>query len=159
MICTSSPWRWHMSIQRWLNMPNRAASTVSPGDSVLEIAASQPPVPVEGRMITSPSAIFSIAPHPGDRGLNIRAKAGERWSSVGMSQALRMLSGMLVGPGMKTGFWVDIGKRLSVEVCVAVRKVTRKASHSCNFFEMFFHFCIMAYFSLALSWLAVFHYL
>jgi len=37
-----------MSIQRWLNMPLRAASTVSPGESVLLIAVSQPPVPVDG---------------------------------------------------------------------------------------------------------------
>lgn len=54
MICTFSPWRWQRSIQRWLNMPNLAASTVSPGESVLLIAASQPPVPVEGITMTSP---------------------------------------------------------------------------------------------------------
>jgi hypothetical protein len=54
MICTFSPCRWQRSIQRWLNMPNRAASTVSPGDSVFVTAASQPPVPVEGMTITSP---------------------------------------------------------------------------------------------------------
>ncbi|MEV8469012.1 hypothetical protein AB0T83_19965, partial [Fluviibacterium sp. DFM31] len=29
-------------------------------------------------------------------------------SMVGISQALRRLSGMLVGPGMKTGFWLVI---------------------------------------------------
>lgn len=58
--------------------------------------------------MTSPSCIFSTRRTPSTAGLNIRAKAGERWSSVGMSQALRMLSGMLVGPGMKTGFWNDM---------------------------------------------------
>ena len=54
MIFTSSPCRWQRSIQRWLNIPNRAARTVSPGDSVFVTAASQPPVPVEGITMTSP---------------------------------------------------------------------------------------------------------
>jgi hypothetical protein len=74
MICTFSPWRWHRSIQRWLNMPNRAASTVSPGDSVLVIAASQPPVPVDGRMITSPASIFSTRFTPATAGVEHAGK-------------------------------------------------------------------------------------
>jgi hypothetical protein len=37
------------------------------------------------------------------------AKAAERWSIVGRSTARRSRSGMLVGPGMKTGFWLDMG--------------------------------------------------
>ena len=41
---------------------------------------------------------------PATAGLNTRANAGDRWSMVGMSQALRTLSGIFVGPGMKTGF-------------------------------------------------------
>ena len=39
-----------MSIQRWLNMPKRAAMTRSPGLSVLESEASQAPVPLAGKM-------------------------------------------------------------------------------------------------------------
>ena len=38
-----------MSIQRWLNMPKRAASTLSPGDRVFESDASQAPVPLAGK--------------------------------------------------------------------------------------------------------------
>ena len=39
-----------MSIQRWLNMPKRAASTRSPGLSVFDSDASQAPVPLAGKM-------------------------------------------------------------------------------------------------------------
>ena len=104
IMCTSNPCRWHISIQRWLNMPNRGARTVSPADNVLLIAASQPPVPVDGSKITSPSVIFNTRRTPATAGLKILPNAGDRWSIVAISQALRMLSGMLVGPGMKTGF-------------------------------------------------------
>jgi hypothetical protein len=103
-ISTSRPWRWHMSIQRWLNMPLRAASTVSPGDSVLVIAASQPPVPVAGKMKTSAVSDFRILPHAVPRGMQDLGEGDDRWSIVGMSQALRRVSGMFVGPGMNTGF-------------------------------------------------------
>src|SRR3954468_2703727 len=37
-----------MSIQRWLNMPKRAASTLSPGERVLLSEASHAPVPLAG---------------------------------------------------------------------------------------------------------------
>ncbi|OIQ75916.1 hypothetical protein GALL_424140 [mine drainage metagenome] len=57
-------------------------------------------------MMTSPVVVPSTAFTPSTAGLNIRAKAGERWSSVPISQALRITSGILVGPGMKTGFWL-----------------------------------------------------
>ena len=90
-------------------MPNRAARTVSPGDRVLVMAASQPPVPVAGKIATSPSPVPMIRFTPATAGCKIRPKAAERWSIVGMSQALRSASGILVGPGMKTGFWLDIG--------------------------------------------------
>ena len=45
-----------MSTQSSENWPKRAISTLSPGDSVLVIAASQPPVPEAGNMKTWPSA-------------------------------------------------------------------------------------------------------
>lgn len=98
-----------MSIQRWLNMPFRAASTPSPGDSVLVGAVSHPPVPVAGKMTTSAPSPFSTRRTPSRAGRRMRPNSGERWSIVAMSQALRRLSGMLVGPGMKTGFWVLTG--------------------------------------------------
>ena len=43
----------HMSIHRCENWPMRAASTRSPGESVLVSPASQPPVPEPGKMNTS----------------------------------------------------------------------------------------------------------
>ena len=49
-----------MSIQRWLNMPNRAASTLSPGESVLESEASQAPVPLAGKMNACPEVVLKI---------------------------------------------------------------------------------------------------
>jgi hypothetical protein len=104
----SSPWRVHKSIQRWENMPWRAARTLSPGDSVLVTAASQPPVPVAGKMITSLVRVFKMRLTPSTAGLNASANRFERWSIVGTSMARRRRSGMLVGPGMKTGFWVDM---------------------------------------------------
>ena len=63
---TSRPWRWHMSIQRCENMPWRQARTLSPGERVLEIAASQPAVPVAGKMMTSPA--FGLQHLPSPRG-------------------------------------------------------------------------------------------
>ena len=44
-----------MSIQRWLNWPNRAESTLSPRASVLHSADSQMPVPLAGNRKIVPS--------------------------------------------------------------------------------------------------------
>ena len=93
-----------MSIHLWENMPWRQASTVSPGDRVFEIAASQPAVPVAGNRMTSPVRVLRMSFTPANSGLNILPKVAERWSIVGMLTAWRRRSGMLVGPGMKTGF-------------------------------------------------------
>ena len=49
-----------MSIQRWLNMPNRPASTLSPGESVLESEASQAPVPLAGKRNAWPVVVLKI---------------------------------------------------------------------------------------------------
>ena len=106
---TSRPCRLHMSIQRWENMPWRQARILSPGERVLEIAASQPAVPVAGKMMTSPALVFRTSFTPAKSGLNMVPKLAERWSMVGTLQACRSRSGMLVGPGMKTGFWLDMG--------------------------------------------------
>jgi hypothetical protein len=89
MIWTFSPWRWHRSIQRWLNMPNRAARTVSPGERVLEIAASQPPVPVDGKHDHFARVHLQHAPHPFDRRLEDPREGGaavvERWHVAGLA--------------------------------------------------------------------------
>ena len=72
-----------MSIQRCENIPNLAASTVSPGERGLELAASPPPVPVEGRRITSPPApVFRTTRHPATPGVSIRANSGDRGAGL-----------------------------------------------------------------------------
>ncbi len=53
--------------------------------------------------------VFSTDFTPANSGLKIAPKLAERWSMVGTLQAWRRRSGMLVGPGMKTGFWLDMG--------------------------------------------------
>ena len=73
-----------MSIQRCENMPLRAASTLSPGESVLVSAVSQPPVPVEGKMKTCARSDLSAQRTPSRQGFRISANTGERWSIVGM---------------------------------------------------------------------------
>jgi hypothetical protein len=93
-----------MSIQRWLNMPLRAARTVSPGDSVLVIAASQPPVPVAGKMKTSRRA-FQDAAHAVARGMQDVREQRRPVVDRGHVAGARSASGMFVGPGMNTGFW------------------------------------------------------
>ena len=98
-----------MSIQRCENMPWRQARILSPGERVFEIAASQPAVPVAGKRMTSPALVFRTAFTPANSGLKMAPKLAERWSIVGTLQACRSRSGMLVGPGMKTGFWLDMG--------------------------------------------------
>ena len=65
---------------------------------------AKPPVPDAGKMNAEPASVFSTFFTPSSAGCRISAKAAERWSIVGMSQALRRLSGILVGPGMNTGF-------------------------------------------------------
>ncbi len=67
-----------MSIHFCENMPKFEASTLSPGDSVLEIAASQPPVPVAGKITTSPASVFSTFFTPSSAGCRISANRAER---------------------------------------------------------------------------------
>ena len=133
---TSIPKRWHMSIQRCENMPFRQASTRSPALSVLAIAASQAPVPVAGKKNTSPVSVLRTFFTPDSAGWRMSAKSDERWSSVGMSTALRSTSGMFVGPGMKTGFWNDMGEVLPM----ISAPLLRLARLERNFFEMDFPF-------------------
>ena len=60
-----------MSIQRWENMPLRAASTVSPGDSVVVSAVSHPPVPEAGNTNTSAVPLLSTCFTPSSAGCRI----------------------------------------------------------------------------------------
>ena len=62
-----------------------------------------------GKMITSPASIFSTRFTPSTAGLNSRAKAGERWSSVGMSTGLAQRIGNVRRAGNEDGILQDIG--------------------------------------------------
>ena len=59
MASTSRPKRLHMSTQSSENWPKIEASTLSPGDSVLAMADSQPPVPEPGKMKTWPLRLWN----------------------------------------------------------------------------------------------------
>jgi len=87
-------------------------------------------------MNTSASADFSTRRTPSRAGCRMSLNRLERWSIVGMSQARRRLSGMFVGPGMKTGFcrliWVS--PHLS-----PITLARWPAAH--NFFEIVFQKC------------------
>src|SRR5580692_72557 len=88
-----------MSIHRWVNCPKRDASTLSPGLRQLVNAASQQPVPDDGKMIGTPVVVlktfFRLSSTP-------RVSSGnfeERWSSIATTIARWTRSGTLVGPG------------------------------------------------------------
>ena len=53
-----------MSIHRWLNWPKRDARTLSPAFRQLVSAASQQPVPEEGKMIGLPVVVLKIGFRP-----------------------------------------------------------------------------------------------
>src|SRR5437867_513573 len=55
-----------MSIQRWLNIPKRAARTRSPGESVLASDASHAPVPLAGKTNGWPEVVLKtvLSPNP-----------------------------------------------------------------------------------------------
>src|SRR6185437_4263558 len=96
---TSSPSRVAMARQRLANWPVSKASTLSPGESVLASAASQAPVPEEGKTTTAP-LVRKIRLMPAMADLASSANSGPRWSMVGRSMARRIRSGTLVGPGI-----------------------------------------------------------
>ena len=67
-----------MSIQRWLNIPNRAASTLSPGDSVLPSDASHAPVPLAGKMNAWPVVVLKTFLSSSKSGAASAGKSDER---------------------------------------------------------------------------------
>ena len=84
------------SVAKW---PVSTISTLSPGDSVLTIAASQAPVPEEGKMITGPE-VLKIFWQPTSTALPSSANCALRWSITGMSMARSTRSGTGLGPGI-----------------------------------------------------------
>ena len=67
-----------MSIQRWLNMPKREASTLSPGESVFDSEASQAPVPLDGKMNAWPEVVLKIFFRSSSTGAASAGKSEER---------------------------------------------------------------------------------
>src|SRR6202046_4789459 len=98
---TSYPSRTHISHHRWLNWPNRDASTLAPEFKQLVSAASQQPVPEEGKRIGLPVVVLNTG-FKAFRQVRVSSgKIGDRWSSIATFMARRMRSGTLVGPGTK----------------------------------------------------------
>src|SRR5918992_3197302 len=102
-----------MSIQRWLNMPKRAAITLSPGERVFESEASQAPVPLAGKTNGCPEAVLKIFFRSSKTGCTSDGKSEDRWSSMARCMARRTRSGTLVGPGTKRKLRPDIGGPLA----------------------------------------------
>src|SRR5208337_1860720 len=88
-----------MSIHKWLNWPKRDARTLSPAFRQLVNAASQQPVPEEGKMIGLPVAVLKIGFRPFRQARVSSGNIEERWSSIATIMARVTRSGTLVGPG------------------------------------------------------------
>ena len=67
-----------MSIHRWLNWPKRDASTLSPAFRQLVSAASQQPVPEEGKMKGVPVLVLNTGFKPERQALASSGKIGDR---------------------------------------------------------------------------------
>ena len=96
---TSRPSRCAMFDQSVEKCPVSFISTASPGESVFTSAASQAPVPEDGKISTSPR-VRKISRRPESTRSPSRPNSGPRWSMVGRSMARRIRSGTLVGPGI-----------------------------------------------------------
>ncbi len=81
------------------NCPVSTTRMRSPGDSVLTRLASQAPVPEEGKMTTGLVVLNSVLTLASRRVPN-SWNSGPRWSSICRDMALRMRSGIGVGPGI-----------------------------------------------------------
>src|ERR1700722_834604 len=88
-----------MSAQRWLNCPKREVRTLSPGFRQLVSAASQQPVPEDGKRMGLPEVVLNMGFKAFKQARVNSGKMGERWSSIGTAMARSTRSGTLVGPG------------------------------------------------------------
>jgi hypothetical protein len=96
---TSRPRARAIWAQRPAKWPLSNASTRSPGERVLTRAASQAPVPDDGKATTGP-VVPKIGLRPSRTARASEASSGPRWSIVGAASARRIRSGTLVGPGI-----------------------------------------------------------
>jgi len=87
-----------MSAQRWLNCPKREVSTLSPGFRQLVRAASQHPVPEDGKRMGVPEVVLNTGFRALRQARVSSGKLGERWSSIATAMARSTRSGTLVGP-------------------------------------------------------------
>src|SRR3990170_7207566 len=76
--------------------------TLSPGERVLVMAASQPPEPEDGKRNIWPSRVLKIFFRSSNRGSVKAGRSGARWSSIVISMARRTAWGTLVGPGINS---------------------------------------------------------
>ena len=99
-LVTSAPYAWAIFANRSPKAPMLMASTGSPGDKVLTIAASRPPVPAQVR-----TTISLRVPKKGWIRLVTRsstpANSGPRWLIIWREPASRTVEGRLVGPGIR----------------------------------------------------------
>src|SRR5258708_39021320 len=93
-----------MSAQRWLNCPKREVRILSPGFKQLVSAASQQPVPDEGKRMGAPVVVLKMGLSAVRQARVSSGKMGERWSSMRTIMARRTRSGTLVGPGTNRQF-------------------------------------------------------
>src|SRR6185312_13031223 len=134
IVSTASACRRHRSAQRCENWPKTAISTRSPGDNVLVIAASQPPVPEAGNRKTWPFSVLKMCFRSRNSGSVNAGKSGARWSSSGTSIAWRTSNGRFVGPGMKRPWkpgivpppWFSLGAMTDSDAPSA-RSINRKS--------------------------------
>src|SRR4029077_10793744 len=103
-----------MSIHRWLNWPKRAARILSPGDKVLVSAASQAPVPEDGKMNTCPLAVLKTLFRSCNTLVESSGNFDERWSSIATIIARCTRSGTLVGPGTNRKFRPAMRDRITL---------------------------------------------
>src|ERR1700733_10855407 len=88
-----------MSAQRWLNCPKRDARTLSPGFRQLVSAASQQPVPDDGKRMGLAEVVLNTGFKASKQARVRSGVVRERWSTIATAMARRTRSGTLVGPG------------------------------------------------------------
>src|SRR5450432_1223257 len=105
-----------MSTQRWLNWPKRDVRTLSPGFRQLVRAASQQPVPDDGKMMGLPDVVLNTGFSAVKQARVNSGKMGDRWSSIGTAIARKTRSGTLVGPGTNKKFRPAMGSPLGARM-------------------------------------------
>src|SRR5439155_1721855 len=99
-LVTSAPYVEAIFANRSPNEPMLTPRTLSPGESVLTIAASSPPVPALERSTMSFAVPKNVRSPPTIRSC-IAANSGPRWLIIWRAPASRTADGRDVGPGIR----------------------------------------------------------